>query len=391
MLNKLLFNNRDKWQFRIAIVGSLLGSIFLLISLHYLIRINEFGKGEEILGPNTLIVQKKVSNSSTLKLTKTDFELDEIDRIKEQEFILDAQAIKSNTFDVSFETSDPLVPRFRSDVFVQTVDKKFIDIQSNKWKWKQGDSFVPIIMPRDFLIMLNTFMSASGIPQVSEDLAKELKFKFTLIGNQKKEWVDVRIVGFSSEIPSLLVPEDFMSFSNLRFGDSTKQKITQLMLTAKEGEFGKVESFFEERGFESRKSQVLISKLKSVISLLFVFVSCISLIAVFSAALVFFQYVQLLIANNRYEIRTLIRLGYLPNFIIMKFVKQISFVFGVITFVSIVVFSGLKFFTDQILHTSGLYVNTDFTFLSLVVSIIIFVVFVLVSFISAKSKIIKEL
>jgi len=391
MLNKLLFNNRDKWQFRIAIVGSLLGSIFLLISLHYLIRINEFGKGEEILGPNTLIVQKKVSNSSTLKLTKTDFELDEIDRIKEQEFILDAQAIKSNTFDVSFETSDPLVPRFRSDVFVQTVDKKFIDIQSNKWKWKQGDSFVPIIMPRDFLIMLNTFMSASGIPQVSEDLAKELKFKFTLIGNQKKEWVDVRIVGFSSEIPSLLVPEDFMSFSNLRFGDSTKQKITQLMLTAKEGEFGKVESFFEERGFESRKSQVLISKLKSVISLLFVFVSCISLIAVFSAALVFFQYVQLLIANNRYEIRTLIRLGYLPNFIIMKFVKQISFVFGVITFVSIVVFSGLKFFTDQILHTSGLYVNTDFTFLSLVVSIIIFAVFVLVSFISAKSKIIKEL
>ena len=391
MLNKLLFNNRDKWQFRIAIVGSLLGSIFLLISLHYLIRINEFGKGEEILGPNTLIVQKKVSNSSTLKLTKTDFELDEINRIKEQEFILDAQAIKSNTFDVSFETSDPLVPRFRSDVFVQTVDKKFIDIQSNKWKWKQGDSFVPIIMPRDFLIMLNTFMSASGIPQVSEDLAKELKFKFTLIGNQKKEWVDVRIVGFSSEIPSLLVPEDFMSFSNLRFGDSTKQKITQLMLTAKEGEFGKVESFFEERGFESRKSQVLISKLKSVISLLFVFVSCISLIAVFSAALVFFQYVQLLIANNRYEIRTLIRLGYLPNFIIMKFVKQISFVFGVITFVSMVVFSGLKFFTDQILHTSGLYVDTDFTFLSLLVSIIIFVLFVLVSFISAKSKIIKEL
>ena len=75
----------------------------------------------------------------------------------------------------------------------------------------------------------------------------------------------------------------------------------------------------------------------------------------------------------------------------MKFVKQISFVFGVITFVSMVVFSGLKFFTDQILHTSGLYVDTDFTFLSLLVSIIIFVLFVLVSFISAKSKIIKEL
>lgn len=390
MLNKLLFNNRDKWQFRIAILGSLLGSVFLLLSLHYLIRINQFGKGEEILGPNTLIVQKRVSNSSSLKLTKTDFELDEIYRIKDQEFILDAEAIKSNTFDISFETSDPLVPRFRSDVFVQTVNEKFIDIESDKWNWKQGDSFVPIIMPRDFLIMLNTFMSASGIPQVSEDLAKELKFKFTLIGNNKKEWVDVRIVGFSSEIPSLLVPGDFMNFSNLRFGDSSKQKITQLMLTVKEGEFGKVESFFEERGFESRKSQVLISKLKSVISLLFVFVSSISLIAVFSASLVFFQYIQLLIANNRYEIRTLMRLGYLPNFIIMKFVKKISFVFGAITVVSIVVFSGFKFFTDQILHSSGLYVNTDFTFLSLIVSFVIFMLFVAVSFISAKSKIIKE-
>ena len=46
--------------------------------------------------------------------------------------------------------------------------------------------------------------------------------------------------------------------------------------------------------------------------------------------------------------------------------------------VSIVVFSGFKFFIDQILHSSGLYVNTDFTFLSLIVSFVIFMLFVAV-------------
>ena len=73
IIKKLLFKNREKGQFYVAVLGSIFGTLFLLSSIHYLIRINEFGSGEEILGPNTLVVQKKVTNSSALKVQGLNF------------------------------------------------------------------------------------------------------------------------------------------------------------------------------------------------------------------------------------------------------------------------------------------------------------------------------
>ena len=70
MLNKLLFKNQDRKQLVIAMVGDFMGITFLITSIHYLIKVNEFGKGADILGPNTIIVQKKVTNSSSLNLNQ---------------------------------------------------------------------------------------------------------------------------------------------------------------------------------------------------------------------------------------------------------------------------------------------------------------------------------
>ncbi|MDG1347530.1 MAG: hypothetical protein P8P77_07925, partial [Crocinitomicaceae bacterium] len=95
MLNKILFRNQDKKQLIIAMMGAFMGITFLVTSIHYLIKVNEFGKGEEILGPNTIIVQKKVSNASTLNLTKTDFSLKEIEKIKAKSFIQDVKPVES--------------------------------------------------------------------------------------------------------------------------------------------------------------------------------------------------------------------------------------------------------------------------------------------------------
>ena len=185
MVRKLLFKYQDKRQLIIAVAGAFLGMTFLITSIHYLIKVNEFGEGADILGPNTLIVQKKVSSSNTLQLAKTDFTQSEIRQLKEESFILDVQPVITNNFDVSLETDDPLVPRFRTDVFVQTLDKEFLDVKSAEWSWDQNDTVVPIIMPRDFLVMLNTFASASGIGQVSDEVAMDIKFKFTLKSEDK--------------------------------------------------------------------------------------------------------------------------------------------------------------------------------------------------------------
>lgn len=392
MLNKLLFKNQDRKQLIIAMIGAFMGITFLITSIHYLIKVNEFGEGADILGPNTIMVQKKVSNSSSLNLTRTDFSLKELEKIKSEPFILDVKPVVSNNFDVSFETADPLVPRFRSDVFIQTVDPKFLDVKNPLWKWNKNDTVVPIIMPREFLVMLNTFMSASGIPQVSDDLAMDINFKFTLSNedNSKKEWVDARIIGFTNEVSSILVPESFMAYGNDNFSDGSEQKITQVMISGKESEFGRVEELLEARGLESKNAQMVVGRLKSMVGTLFLVVLGISVIAVFVSGLVLIQYMQLLMTRNAYEVRTLLRIGYPPKEIIQKFFIYFVKIFGIIALMGIAIFFIFKYFLDEMFASGGLYIDTGITFGSIGTLIFAYIIFTFASYQTAKKGIFRE-
>jgi len=389
MLRQLLFRYQDKRQLIIAIGGSFLGMTFLITSIHYLIRVNEFGEGADILGPNTIIVQKKVSSANTMNIAKTDFSPAEIEQIKEENGVLRVQPVVCNNFDVSFETADPLVPRFRSNVFIQTVDEEFLDVKTDKWHWKEGDSVVPMIMPRDFLVMLNTYMSASGFPQVSDELAQDIRFKFTLQNDSLKEWVDVRIVGFTNEISSMLVPEDFMNWANERYGKSEPMKITQVMISGKESEFGLVEDMLNRRHYESKRSQMVVGRLKSIVSTLILVVLVVSVIAVFLSGLVLIQYLQLLLSKNAYEVRTLLRLGYHPKQLTRQFFVYFTKVFGIVAALSLLAYIPIKLILDNVFLDGGLYIGTGFTVLSIASLVIAYGIFAFSSYWSARKGILQ--
>jgi hypothetical protein len=387
MLQKTFFKQQDRVQLSIAFIGALLGLTFLITSIHYLIKVNEFGRGNEILGPNTLIIQKKIGANNAFQLGKNDFTKREIELIKTESFVAAVEPIISNNFDVSLQTNDPVVPYFRTDVFLQTVNPTFIDVPAQKWTWKKGDAFVPLIMPRDFLVMLNTFMSAKNIPTVSDEIAQSIQFEFTLKHGDRKEKMNVRIIGFTNEISSLLVPESFMKWANEQYGQSTDQKITQLMLAGKENQFGLVEGMLKEKHLESKNAQVLVGRLKSMIGTFIWIVLCVSVLAVFLSGLVLIQYLQLLINKNNYEIKTLIRLGYHPKTLVNTFVRYFFNVFGSITVMSIVLFNIVKFYLDAAFNKGGVYIESSFTLASYLAIVIAYVIFTLASFFSAKKHI----
>lgn len=389
MIRKLLFNHQDKKQLYIALLGVFIGITFLVTSVHYLLRVSEFGKDTEIIGANILVIQRKVTSSSTLNLTKTDFELEEIEQMKKEPFIEDVQAVVSNNFRVWLELNEKRIPPFKTDVFIQAVDKKFLDVKSDKWKWKEGDSFVPIIMPRDFIVMLNTFMSASGIPQISDELALDIKFKLRISNGQKEEWVDSKIIGFTNEIPALLVPEEFMNYANSNFSDGSEANITQVMIAGKEGEFGKLEAYMDEHGLESRNSQVVVSRLKSIVGTLFGVISGISVITVLLSGLVLIQYLQLLMTHNKYEIRTLLRLGYAPKELINAFFLYFLKLFAIIASLGFLSFVGLKFIIDEIFKTGGIYLNESISWISVFTLIISLLIFAISSLITANKGVLS--
>ena len=390
MLKKILFKFQDRSQLIVAIIGAFLGFTFLITSIHYLIRVNEFGTGEDILGANTMIIQKKVTNFSSMNMAKTDFSSSEIKNINELEFVDQAEPIVSNSFGVSLQTDSELVPYFRSDIFVQSLNPEFLKIKNLNWDWRPGDEFVPIVLPRDFLVMLNSFASAKGIPQVSDDVAKSVGFKFTLYNDDKKEWEKARIVGFTSEVSSILVPKSFMDYGNENFPTANPSKTTQLMVKVKEGSFGEFEKFLEKRSLESKESSMVVGKLKSIAGTLFSIVMAISLITVFLAGLVLIQYAQLLMSRNQYEITTLLRIGYAPKNIINVIMNYFIKVFAVISVLSVVTFIFAKLVIDGLLVKGGINISSSYTFLSFGAVLIAFLIYSLVNYYNAKKEILKH-
>ncbi|MBI3239795.1 MAG: hypothetical protein HYZ43_13290 [Flavobacteriia bacterium] len=122
MIRKLLFRDQDIAQLVIAIIGAFLGMTFLLTSIHYLIKVNEFGEGADILGPNTIIVQKKVSTSNTLNIAKSDFTKRELENLRKEPFIIDVQPVETNNFDHK--------GRFTQEIFINIYSCKFISYKN---------------------------------------------------------------------------------------------------------------------------------------------------------------------------------------------------------------------------------------------------------------------
>lgn len=390
MLDKLLFKNQDRLQLVIAVIGSFLGVTFLVTSIHYLIKVQEFGEGADILGPNTIIVQKKVSNSGTLGLKATDFSELEIQKIQDMKFIKEVQPVVSNNFKIMFGTKDPMVPPFSTDAFVQTIDPTFLDVEPEIWDWKEGDDFVPVIMPRDLFVMLNTFMSANGIPQVSDDVVKSINCEFKLSYNRKVEHLNCRVVGFTNQVSAILVPKSFMDYGTENFSDGTPQKITQILISGEENEFGLVEDMLDKRGLESRDSQMVVGRLKSIVGTLFIVIMSISIIAVLVSGLVLIQFMQLLMSKNAYEVRTLMRIGYHPKKIIRKFFLYFVRIFGIITAVGFGAFMLLKFILDAVFASGGVNIDTSITLTSILALIVAYGIFALASYLTAKKGIFNE-
>ena len=102
------------------------------------------------------------------------------------------------------------------------MHEDYLDVKTDHWDWDEGSKTLPIIMPRDFLMMMNNFLSASNIPQLSDELVLDLKIDLKIGPRNNRETVHARIVGFTNELSSILVPEYFLNWANQKYGEKEK-------------------------------------------------------------------------------------------------------------------------------------------------------------------------
>ena len=384
-MQKLLFNHRNKFQLLIASIGIIIGLILLLISLELYHKGKFYNESSKLLDEHTLIVQKKVSRAAHLGLGSPGFSAAEIDELQKQKFISACSPIMSNQFEVIVEINDPIIPAFNSNIFLQAIENDLIDISSNEFKWEDSNDYVPVIMPRNFLMMLNTFLSASKLPQLSESLISNVQMNLTIGPKSKRSVVPARIVGFTNNFSSILVPSAFLKMANLKFANTKDEFQSQLVIKAVDNKLGLLESYLKDKGYESSEDQLFISRLKSTIFITLICTTSLALLTLFLSVVITIQYLQMMLSELTFEIRLMLRLGHSIQALKNIFLRFFMLVFSANSLISFVCFYFLNVAINNRLIRSGIIINESISLWSISALFIAFIIFtILVNFFTVR-------
>ena len=202
-----------------------------------------------------VIVKKKISILSSINKDKIYFTQEELRDFEDQDFVQEiAKFNKATNFKI-FLSSDML--NFGSNLFFESIPDKYLDIESDKWKWEEDSDFIPIMMPEDYLHLYNLgFAEPQGLPLLSQKMISSAKFNVRLLGENKRQVFRGGIVGFSAKINSILVPEDFLNWANEEFGSREKNNPSRILVEFNNPNDEKIIEFLNENNYEVTKIMV---------------------------------------------------------------------------------------------------------------------------------------
>ena len=295
-----------------------IGLIIALITLTIYTDLKPILESEsDVFNDNAVIVNKKISILSNINKDKIYFTEEELKDFEDQDFVKEiARFNKATNFNI-FLSLDMF--NLGSQLFFESIPDKYLDIDSDKWKWEEGSDFVPIMMPEDYLKLYNLTFSpqSKDLPLLSPKTISKVEFDVHLSGDNKRKTFRGSVVGFSSKINTILVPEDFLNWANKEFGNHEKNKASRILVEFHDPNDERIIEFLNENNYEVNKEKMEKNKLIFFFKMAFVFVFVIALIIILLSITLILLSINLIFQKNKAVLINLYLLGYQ--------IKQVSY------------------------------------------------------------------
>lgn len=312
LLYQILWKDHSRAHLLWAFLGTLAGFVLLLAGMQFYIDIKSvLSENSDLLDPEYIVINKKVNLGQTLGLTKGGFSEEEIEEITLQPFADQVSPFLSNQFPVSGYTENERFPDFYTELFFEAIPDEFIDVKSEEWVWDLEEGKIPVIIPQDYLNLYNFgFAPSQGLPQIPKGVLSMINFKLRLQGQGGYDDYDGQIVGFSNRIHSILVPLDFLTWANDKYGYFDKSNPSQLIMVSKDPTNPSIIRFLEEKGYDTIREKLKSSRMNIILKLIISFLVLVAAIIIGLAFLVFLLSLQLMISRSSDKIRRLNKLGF---------------------------------------------------------------------------------
>ena len=313
MISTLLRRNISAWQLGAYAVACLVGLSILLVSLCFYIDLRSArSAGNET--SDYIVLSKPVSLLSALGAKSAEansFNAAEIENLKKQPWAKRVGEFTSADFNIS--ASVEFAGRGLSTaLFFESLPDEFIDIDTSDFHFDEAKGEIPVLVPRDYLALYNYGFAASrGMPQLSEDIIKQVPLQIAVFGNGHYDVFAARIAGLSSRLNTIAVPDSFMAMANERYGKgSASRNPSRLIVELSSPGDPAIAQWLDEHDIESSDDQLVSDRTVYLAGLAATVVGTVGAVISALSVMILLLSLFLLVQKNSDKIRDLTLLGY---------------------------------------------------------------------------------
>lgn len=312
IIHRLLRKNLSMAQLAGFTLANFIGLLIVLLGLQFYTDVRSIWQDEDsFMKKDYLVINKRVSGSGLLTGERASFSADEIADLEKQSWVRKVGRFSSADYRLS-ASIEQAGRSMSTYMFFESIPSEFVDVDSDEWGYEEGDNVVPIIISKDYLSLYNFgFASSTGLPQFSETMIGSIPMRLRISSANGSAELQGRIVGFSNRLNTILVPQEFMDWSNSRYGRTVGARAdpSRLIIDVSSPGDVKIKDYIAEHGYEiagdkanSTASYFLnvatgvVLAIGAVITVLSLFVLLLS--------------ISLLMQKNRQKMHSLIMLGY---------------------------------------------------------------------------------
>ena len=297
--------------------ANLCGMVIVLLSIQFYQDVAPvFTEGDSFMKKDYIIVSKKVSTLGSFVGKSSTFSQTEIDEIEEQPFTRGVGEFTPSQFKVSAGVGmEQLGLNLSTAMFFESVPDKYVDSNLDGWHFEPGQEEIPIIIPRNYLNLYNFgFAQSRSLPQISEGVINMVNLEVRIHGGGKRDTYKGKIAGFSNRLNTILVPESFMTWANIHYGDGgIRKEPSRLIVEVNNPTDDRIAQFFRERGYDTEDDKLDAGKTTWFLKVIVGIVLSVGLLISALSFYILMLSIYLLLQKNTTKLENLLLIGYGPN------------------------------------------------------------------------------
>lgn len=163
------------------------------------------------------------------------------------------------------------------------------------------------------------FAQSHSLPKISDGLVGMIDFRIYIHGNGHQDEFKGKVIGFSNRLNTILVPQDFMDWSNSYYAPNESSDPTRLIVEVSNPADENIAKYLDNKGYEVDNDKLQSEKTTYFLRMIVTVVMAVGIIISILSFYILMLSIYLLVQKNTTKLENLLLIGYSPLRVAMPY------------------------------------------------------------------------